>query len=194
MLQDSKSLDARLSRFTGLLQVALFRLMRAPNAARGGARAGWGVAAILVLGWGGGCASTPPGPPKPPEPAVAPSTDVKADDAWRDAKLVAGREAGRTPAAGAGSSMQPVYGDNTMLVISPIEYDQLRPGMTVAYVNQRGGRVVHRLVQKLADGWQVIGLNNDRVDDDVVTRKNLLGVVYATFNTTDESPEKERKP
>jgi len=164
--------------------------MRAPNVVRGGARAGWGVAAILVLGWCGGCASTPPGPPKPPEPAVAPSTDVKADDAWRDAKLVAGREAGRTPAAGAGSSMQPVYGDNTMLVISPIEYDQLRPGMTVAYVNQRGGRVVHRLVQKLADGWQVIGLNNDRVDDDVVTRKNLLGVIYASFNYIDETPEK----
>ncbi|HUL52749.1 MAG TPA: S24/S26 family peptidase [Opitutaceae bacterium] len=112
------------------------------------------------------------------------------NDAWRDAKLVAGREPGRTPAAGAGTSMQPVYGDNTMLVISPIDYDQLRPGMTVAYMNQRGVRVVHRLVQKLADGWQVIGLNNDRVDDDVVTRKNLIGVIYASFNTMDESPPK----
>jgi hypothetical protein len=47
---------------------------------------------------------------------------------------------------------------------------------------------VHRLVDKLADGWRVQGLNNDRVDDDVVTRKNLIGVIYASFNYTDESP------
>ena len=182
MLQDSKSLAASLSRFTGLLQAALRRGRRA-----GGA---WPAAAFLMLAWCGGCASGPPAPTKRPEPAVSPSTDVAVNDAWRDAKLVAGREPGRTPAAGAGTSMQPVYGDNTMLVISPIDYDQLRPGMTVAYMNQRGVRVVHRLVQKLADGWQVIGLNNDRVDDDVVTRKNLIGVIYASFNTMDESPPK----
>ncbi|HUJ44325.1 MAG TPA: S24/S26 family peptidase [Opitutaceae bacterium] len=162
--------------------MALFRPRRA--------RVGCGAAAFVIAAWCGGCASGPPAPAKPPEPAVSPSTDVTVNDAWRDAKLVAGREPGRTPAAGAGSSMQPVYGDNTMLVISPIDYDQLRPGMTVAYMNHRGVRVVHRLVQKLADGWQVIGLNNDRVDDDVVTRKNLIGVIYASFNTTDEAPEK----
>lgn len=167
--------------------------MRARSAARAIARAGCAGAAgtaLLALCWCGGCASPPAGPPKTPEPAVPPSADVNVNDAWRDAKLVAGREPGRTPAVGAGSSMQPVYGDNTMLIISPIDYDQLRPGMTVAYVNHRGVRVVHRLVEKLADGWRVQGLNNDRVDDDVVTRKNLVGVIYASFNYTDETPPK----
>lgn len=104
--------------------------------------------------------------------------------------MVAAREPGRIPVVGEGSSMQPVYGDNTMLVVSPIDYDQLRPGMMVAYVNQRGMRVVHKLVQKLADGWQSMGLNNDRVDDDLVTRKNLVGVIYASINFTDEPPKK----
>jgi hypothetical protein len=31
-------------------------------------------------------------------------------------------------------------------------------------------------------GWQVIGLNHDREDDDFVTRQNLIGVVYASFS------------
>jgi hypothetical protein len=190
MLQDCKSPGAILSLFTHPLQARLFRPKLAENAVRLIARVGRGGAAMLVLGWCGGCASAPPASSKPAEPAVAPSADVNVNDAWHDAKLVAGREPGRTPASGAGSSMQPVYGENTMLVISPIDYEQLRPGMTVAYMNHRGVRVVHRLVQKLADGWQVMGLNNDRVDDDVVTRRNLIGVIYASFNYTDESPQK----
>lgn len=193
MLQDCKSLGVILSLFTHPLQAKLFRLIRAPSAARAIARtgcAGAAGAALLAFCWCGGCASPPSAPPKPPEPAVSPSADVNVNDAWRDAKLVAGREPGRTPAVGAGSSMQPVYGDNTMLVISAIDYDQLRAGMTVAYVNHRGVRVVHRLVERLADGWRVQGLNNDRVDDDVVTRKNLIGAIYASFNYTDETPEK----
>jgi hypothetical protein len=135
-----------------------------------------------------GCAG---GPDAVPAAGVSPSADVTVDQAWHDAKVVAARGKGRMPAVGSGSSMQPVYGDDTLLVISPIAYDDLRPGMTVAYCNQRGVRVVHRLVVKLADGWRIVGINNDRVDDDVVTRKNLIGVVYATFNyDTDEAPEK----
>lgn len=99
------------------------------------------------------------------------------------------------PAVGTGSSMQPVYGDETLLVINPIAYDDLRPGMTVAYRNQRGVRVVHRLVVRLADGWRIMGLNNDRVDEDVVTRENLIGVVYASFNyDKDELPAPVPKP
>jgi len=86
--------------------------------------------------------------------------------------------------------MQPVFGEDTLLVINPIAYDDLRPGMTVAYRNRRGVRVVHRLVVKLADGWRIMGLNNDRVDDAVVTRENLIGVIYASFNyDTDEPPK-----
>ncbi len=84
--------------------------------------------------------------------------------------------------------MQPVYGEDTLLVISPIAYDDLQPGMIVAYRNRRGVRVVHRLVVRLADGWRIVGLNNARVDDDVVTRENLIGVVYASFNYDADQP------
>jgi hypothetical protein len=146
-------------------------------------------AVLLILGWSGGCASSDLAPTAKEVP-VPPSANVNVDQAWHDAKMVAGREPGREPAMGAGSSMKPVYGDNTMLVISPIAYDQLREGMSVAYLNRRGVRVVHRLVERVDRGWRVIGLNNDREDSDLVTRLNLIGVVYASFNYDDESPKR----
>jgi hypothetical protein len=173
-----------------VLQVKLFRFITVNKVIRIAGQLRRAVAVMtmpLMLSWWGGCVSSPP----PPESAVPPSADVNVNEAWRDAKMVAAREPGRMPAVGTGSSMQPVYGDNTLLVISPIDYGQLRTGMTVAYVNHDGVHVVHRLVEKREDGWRVMGLNNERVDNDLVTRKNLLGVIYASFNYDSEAaPEK----
>ena len=147
--------------------------------------------ALSVLIWCAGC-TTPSEPGRGArDPAVAPSADVNVNQAWRDAKTVAARGPGRMPAVGTGTSMQPLYGDDTLLVINPIAYDQLRPGMIVAYRNRRGVRVVHRLVVKLADGWRVMGLNNDRIDDDLVTPENLIGVIYASFNYDADEPAKK---
>jgi hypothetical protein len=182
-----------MSSFSRVIQVMLFRQFHRPHEL-GDARTAipiGAMAGLLVAGLGiAGCAGTPDRPPAVREPAVSPSADVTVDQAWHDAKAVAARGPGRMPAVGTGSSMQPVFGEDTLLVVNPIAYDDLRPGMTVAYRNRRGVRVVHRLVVKLADGWRIMGLNNDRVDDAVVTRENLIGVIYASFNyDTDEPPK-----
>jgi hypothetical protein len=150
--------------------------------------------ALLILNLFAACATGPENAASGRGPSVSPSADVNVDQAWRDAKAVAARGAGRLPAVGSGTSMQPVYGEDTLLVISPISYDQLQPGMMVAYRNSRGVRVVHRLVVKLADGWRIMGLNNDRVDADVVTPQNLIGVIYASFNYDADEPAKPAAP
>ena len=175
------------------LQVKLFGEIGAwrrpfPAAVRGAGRSIPAVLAALV--WGG-CSATALPPAAPPAATVAPTANVKVDEAWNDAKLVAAREPGGMPVMGSGSSMQPVYGDNTMLVIKPIAYDQLQAGMSVAYLNRRGARVVHRLVERTPDGWRVQGLNNERADAELVTRRNLIGVIYASFNYEDEPPPKK---
>ncbi|HTQ30515.1 MAG TPA: S24/S26 family peptidase [Opitutaceae bacterium] len=131
-----------------------------------------------------GCASEPA-----PETKTPPTADVGKLQAWHDAEMLANRSAGRSAAAGAGTSMLPIYGDNTMLVISAVPYDTLRPGMTVAYRNRRGIEVVHKLVEKLSRGWRVEGLNNDEEDPELVTPQNLIGVVYATLNYGDENDD-----
>jgi hypothetical protein len=134
---------------------------------------------LLVLA---GCVETPaPSPLKP-----VPATDVGRIQAWRDAEQVASRGVDRTTVIGSGDSMRPIYGENTVLVLTKIDYAHLKPGMQVGYVNEAGQRVVHVLLSQDARGWRVQGLNNDSMDQERVTRYNLIGVVYASF-ATDEA-------
>lgn len=138
----------------------------------------------LVAGLAGlaGCAETS----VPPAPKPAPSTDVGRIQAWTDAERVAARAEGRETVIGSGESMLPIYGENTVLVLTKIEYGALKPGMQVAYLNAAGRRVVHVLLEQDARGWRVQGLNNENEDHERVTRYNLIGVVYASF-ATDEN-------
>jgi hypothetical protein len=129
-----------------------------------------------------GCAEVP----SSAEPKPVPATDVGRLEAWRDAERVAAKSGDRVTVIGAGDSMRPIYGENTVLVLNKIDFDQLRPGMQVGYVSEAGRRVVHVLVAKDARGWMVRGLNNEAMDAERVTRYNLIGIVYASF-ATDEA-------
>ncbi len=100
---------------------------------------------------------------------------------WQDAELLAAREPGREVLVGAGDSMAPVYGDGSVLVTRPIDYRQLRAGMTVVYVNVEGHRVAHRLIRLEDHGWRAQGINNATPDADLVTAENLVGVVYVSL-------------
>jgi hypothetical protein len=110
-----------------------------------------------------------------------PSSNVGKLQAWKDAEAIASMGEGRAEVVGSGESMRPVYGDNTILVVSKISFDELQPGMTVAYVNQKNHQVVHQLLARDTRGWRVRGLNNEVEDEDRVTRDNLLGVIYASL-------------
>jgi len=127
----------------------------------------------------GGCATGPVAS----EPGPAPTTEVTRKEAWRDAELITGLGRDRFTLIGSGTSMLPVYGEDTVLVVVKIDFAELRPGMQVAYMTQRGARVVHVLVEQEARGWRVKGLNNEAEDRERVTPYNLVGVVYASFTT-----------
>lgn len=114
-----------------------------------------------------------------------PRVDVTRSQAWRDAEAVAKLDPGRLTVIGAGESMRPVYGENTVLVLQKVPYETLSAGMNVAYRNQRGVVVLHRLVALDAAGWRAVGLNNPTEDRERVTRGNLLGVVYVAFANAD---------
>jgi hypothetical protein len=143
---------------------------------------------VVLLALFTGCASEP----ADPAAKAPPSANVGKLQAWNDAEMLAQRAEGRSAAVGAGNSMLPIYGDNTMLVINAVPYDTLQLGMNVAYRNSRGVEVVHKLMGKEANGWRVAGLNNEEADEELVTPYNLIGVVYATLNydanDEDESP------
>lgn len=78
--------------------------------------------------------------------------------------------------------MKPVYGENTVLVLQKVPFDSLTEGMNVAYRNQSGRVVLHRLVAREGgESWRVKGLNNENEDGERVRPENLMGVVYAAF-------------
>ena len=124
-------------------------------------------------------------PPASPRPTPPPSSEVSRNQAWRDAEAVAALDPGRLTVIGAGESMRPVYGDNTVLVLQKVPYASLEANMNVAYRNQRGVIVLNRLVGRDETGWRAIGLNNQEEDRERVTPQNLLGVVYASFANAD---------
>ena len=112
---------------------------------------------------------------------TTPSSTASRGEIFQAADMLRRGEAGRHMGSGAGDSMAPVYGENTMLVITPIEFDELEQGMIVAYRSKDGRRIVHRLEYKQGDRWIARGLNNQALDPEPVTRDNLLGVVYAVL-------------
>lgn len=141
----------------------------------------FGLALVLV-----GCETAGVSTSPPESSAIAPPrVDVTRNQAWRDAEALAALDKNRLTVIGAGASMRPVYGENTVLVIQKIPYGSLAPGMNVAYRNQRGTLVLHRLIAKDAGGWRAVGLNNPAEDRDRVTPENLLGIVYASFANED---------
>ncbi len=121
---------------------------------------------------------------------TAPTANASKLQAWKDAEAIAALAPGRTEVIGAGESMMPVYGENTILVISKIGYDELKPGMNVVYMNRRAKLVVHQTIARERKGWRVQGINNDRADAERVTRENLVGVVYASLSYSDEDGKK----
>jgi hypothetical protein len=113
--------------------------------------------------------------------AVPPTASVSRNQAWRDAELLAALAPGRLTVIGAGPSMLPVYGENTVLVLQKIDFEDLVAGMDVAYRKASGAIVLHRLVAKDGHGWRASGLNNPVEDPERVMSHNLLGIVYAAF-------------
>jgi hypothetical protein len=144
---------------------------------------GWLALTAGCAGLLAGCASDPA--PRAAQPA--PSIDVGRVEAWQDAELITGLSRDRFTLIGSGESMLPVYGENTVLVITKIDYARLQPGMQVAYMSRGGAQVVHVLIQKEDGGWRVKGLNNEVEDYDRVTPSDLIGVVYASFATNGKS-------
>ncbi len=115
------------------------------------------------------------------------SSTVGADTAMVTARTVRWGVAGGSLRKGQGSSMAPIYGDNTVVVITPIDFNELEIGMVVAYRNKWGDQIVHQLVKRDGKRWVARGLNNARADAEPVTPKNLIGVVYAVFNSSASS-------
>jgi len=114
---------------------------------------------------------------------------IEYDEAFKMGRMVKFNDSGLVMARTSGTSMEPVLSKNTVVVLRPIEFEDLEAGMTVGYLNDDGYQVLHQLVRKAGkDAWVAKGINNAREDRDRVTEKNLLGVVYTVlYNEASEA-------
>lgn len=136
-----------------------------------------GIFSVGTAGCASGAGASAPAKPVPP-----PSVAVTKNQAWKDAEALAALDPARLTVIGSGDSMKPVYGENTVLVLQKVRFDALTEGMNVAYRNQSGRVVLHRLIARESGrSWRVRGLNNEVEDRERVTPENLLGIVYAAF-------------
>lgn len=121
------------------------------------------------------------------EQAAGPVSTVDRAKARHTAKTLRAGIRGGTYGQGGGTSMEPIYGPNTILVMAPIEFSQLKSGMIVAYKNSNGMNTVHQLIYRRGRNWVAKGLNNSRSDREPVTRENLIGVVYGVFTSSQKT-------
>ena len=134
---------------------------------------------ILYIGAGlAGCVTT--------NRQATPTSATPKNEVVAAARQLRSQEAGRTAGQGGGVSMAPLYGENTVLVIQPIAFEDLEPGMIVAYRGPDGVQIVHKLLRREGDSWVAIGINNETIDRMRVTRENLIGVVYGIFQSGTE--------
>jgi len=83
---------------------------------------------------------------------------------------------------GVGDSMEPLYATHTAIVVAPVRFSDLQAGMTVVYINHDGRMVAHALTGDVPKGWIAQGLNSDDEDEDLVTTKNLVGVIVQAYS------------
>jgi signal peptidase I len=129
--------------------------------------------------------------------AVAPSSGVPFLDALSDARHLASIKADMSVYMVKGDSMEPFFGNNSILVINKTDFDALRPGMMVVYRDAAGDFVAHRVIEHTSIGWTVMGQNNDKKDPGLVTSDNYQGTVFCMLHYkagTDKLAANDTKP
>ncbi len=114
------------------------------------------------------------------------------DEAFKLGQMVKFNDGGASyMARTSGTSMEPVLTENTIIIVRPIDFDDLEVGMMVGYLNRDGYRILHQLVRRAGpEAWVAKGINNASEDRDRVTRKNLLGVLYTVLYNEASEPIK----
>lgn len=110
------------------------------------------------------------------------STIVERGQQVKAAEKAAAAIPGAEAMWGVGESMEPLYASHTAIVVAPIEYRQLKKGMTVVYTNRSGNMVAHSLTGDVPKGWIAQGVGNDEEDEELVTANNLIGVIVGAYS------------
>lgn len=116
--------------------------------------------------------------------AMNATAPVSYEKALSDANKVAALNDSWTVMRGAGDSMTPLYGENSVLVIDSVSYDSLKTGMVAVYRDATGELVAHPVKGQTGEGWVAKGINNRTDDPGLVNAENFVGVVFGVLNAS----------
>ncbi len=117
--------------------------------------------------------------------APAGKTTISYEKALSDAVKIAGMKNSWSVMRGAGNSMVPLYGENSVLVVEKASFTKLSAGMVVVYKDSEGSLVAHPLTGKTGSGWVAQGINNRGVDPEKVNEENYVGVIFGVLNASE---------
>ncbi len=116
-------------------------------------------------------------------------TTISFEKALHDANKVAAMKSSWSVMLGAGNSMTPLYGENSVLVVEKASFTQLSVGMVAVYKDSEGSLVAHPLTAKTGSDWVARGINNRGEDPERVSAENFVGVVFGVFNASQSLQE-----
>ncbi len=164
-----------------------------------GCRAGILVSALLCVAVSSVGASEPSSPPEALPISMgretrrtlqeAPGSALDAKTALIAANAIAAHVPGaRVFAVGATGSMRPVFSEKAFLVVEPAPYEQLKIGDIILYRHpQFQSPVVHRILERHAQGFWTKGDYCDRPDSVYVTTENYVMRVFAIIYAREDS-------
>ena len=119
----------------------------------------------------------------------APQSALDASTALAAANTIAAHVPGaKVFAVGATGSMRPVFSEKAFLVVEPAPYEQLKVGDIIIYRHpQFQSPVVHRILEKRAEGYWTKGDHCDKPDSVYVTPANYVMRVFAIIYAREDS-------
>ena len=84
----------------------------------------------------------------------------------------------------AGTSMEPFYGKDSIVLVDKVDISDLRSGMIAVYRDADGVLVGHKVIDATSTQAWGQGVNNDNRDPDPITADNLSGVVFTILHTS----------
>ncbi len=82
-----------------------------------------------------------------------------------------------------GISMNPLFGPSSILLVNESNGLSVKEGMVVIYEDEEGDLVSHRIVKLTENRFLTQGLNNHLPDSRLITREDIIGVVFGVFYT-----------
>lgn len=83
-----------------------------------------------------------------------------------------------------GESMPGYFGDSSIVVVEPVPFESVRPGMLVVYRSADGLYVAHKVIRRNEGSLTAAGTANPKVDPFPVVPEQLVGVVFCVIHAS----------